>query len=97
MYREYAYPPIAQLVEQLPFKETVVGSIPTGRTGKLKRQKSKFKRNEKTERLFHFDFCTLHFFWAGGGIGKRTSLRSWRSYELGSSSLPLPINMKIRF
>ena len=26
------YPPIAQLVEQLPFKEMVVGSTPTGRT-----------------------------------------------------------------
>ena len=25
-------PPIAQPVEQLPFKEKVVGSIPTGRT-----------------------------------------------------------------
>ena len=25
-------PPVAQLVEQLPFKEMVVGSIPTGRT-----------------------------------------------------------------
>ena len=28
--------PIAQLVEQLPFKETVVGSNPTGRTAKTK-------------------------------------------------------------
>ena len=27
-------PPIAQLVEQLPFKQTVVGSSPTGRTSK---------------------------------------------------------------
>ena len=27
-----SFPPVAQLVEQLPFKETVVGSIPTGRT-----------------------------------------------------------------
>ena len=26
------YPPVAQSVEQLPFKERVVGSIPTGRT-----------------------------------------------------------------
>ena len=26
------YPPIAQLVEQLPFKEKVPGSIPGGRT-----------------------------------------------------------------
>lgn len=26
------YPPVAQSVEQLPFKEMVVGSIPTGRT-----------------------------------------------------------------
>lgn len=26
------YPPVAQLVEHLPFKELVVGSIPTGRT-----------------------------------------------------------------
>lgn len=25
-------PPVAQSVEQLPFKERVVGSIPTGRT-----------------------------------------------------------------
>ena len=30
------YPPLAQLVEQLPFKETVVGSNPTGRTTKNK-------------------------------------------------------------
>ena len=28
----YIYAPVAQLVEQLPFKEMVVGSIPTGRT-----------------------------------------------------------------
>ena len=28
------YPPVAQLVEQLPLKEMVVGSIPTGRTRK---------------------------------------------------------------
>jgi hypothetical protein len=28
--------PVAQLVEQLPLKETVVGSTPTGRTSKLK-------------------------------------------------------------
>ena len=27
-----SYPPVAQLVEHLPFKELVVGSIPTGRT-----------------------------------------------------------------
>ena len=26
------YAPIAQLVEQIPFKDKVVGSIPTGRT-----------------------------------------------------------------
>ena len=26
------YPPIAQLVEQIPLKDKVVGSIPTGRT-----------------------------------------------------------------
>ncbi len=26
------YPPVAQLVEQLPFKEMVAGSIPAGRT-----------------------------------------------------------------
>ena len=26
------YAPLAQLVEQLPFKETVAGSIPAGRT-----------------------------------------------------------------
>lgn len=30
-----SYPPVAQLVEQLPFKETVVGSSPTGGTDKL--------------------------------------------------------------
>ncbi len=29
---EDSYAPVAQLVEQLPFKEMVVGSIPTGRT-----------------------------------------------------------------
>ncbi len=29
---EVIYPPVAQSVEQLPFKEMVVGSIPTGRT-----------------------------------------------------------------
>ena len=28
----YIYPPVAQLVEQLPFKERVAGSIPAGRT-----------------------------------------------------------------
>lgn len=28
----YLFAPIAQLVEQLPFKEKVVGSNPTGRT-----------------------------------------------------------------
>ena len=28
-------PPIAQLVEQIPLKDKVVGSIPTGRTGNL--------------------------------------------------------------
>ena len=28
----YLYPLVAQLVEQLPFKEMVVGSIPTERT-----------------------------------------------------------------
>jgi hypothetical protein len=26
------YAPVAQLVEQIPFKDKVVGSIPTGRT-----------------------------------------------------------------
>jgi len=30
--RFYRYPPIAQLVEQVPLKDKVVGSIPTGRT-----------------------------------------------------------------
>ena len=29
------YAPIAQLVEQLPFKEWVVGSTPTGRTDRF--------------------------------------------------------------
>ena len=29
---EVFYAPIAQLVEQVPFKDKVVGSIPTGRT-----------------------------------------------------------------
>ncbi len=28
----YKYPPVAQLVEQQPFKLTVAGSIPAGRT-----------------------------------------------------------------
>jgi hypothetical protein len=33
--RLIVYPPIAQLVEQIPLKDKVVGSIPTGRTRKL--------------------------------------------------------------
>ena len=42
--RSSKYPPIAQLVEQLPLKETVVGSSPTGRT--------RMKKRDDT-RLFH--------------------------------------------
>jgi len=30
--KAHIHPPIAQLVEQLPFKEKVLGSIPSGRT-----------------------------------------------------------------
>ena len=30
--KKVTYPPIAQLVEQIPLKDKVVGSIPTGRT-----------------------------------------------------------------
>ena len=36
------YAPIAQLVEQLPFKETVVGSNPTGRTETKRLQRGVF-------------------------------------------------------
>ena len=32
MYENHSIPPLAQSVEQLPFKEWVVGSNPTGRT-----------------------------------------------------------------
>ena len=40
--------PIAQLVEQLPLKETVVGSNPTGRT----------KTKSQLERVGIFGFCS---------------------------------------
>lgn len=30
--RQETHPPVAQLVEQLPFKQTVEGSSPSGRT-----------------------------------------------------------------
>lgn len=36
--RFFSLPPVAQLVEQLPFKETVLGSSPSGRTAKNKPQ-----------------------------------------------------------
>ena len=36
LYSLLFYAPIAQSVEQLPFKQMVVGSIPTGRTAKTK-------------------------------------------------------------
>ena len=36
-------PPVAQSVEQLPFKQMVVGSIPTGRTAKFYSGKSMAK------------------------------------------------------
>jgi hypothetical protein len=32
LHTVFTHAPVAQLVEQLPFKEMVVGSIPTGRT-----------------------------------------------------------------
>jgi hypothetical protein len=38
MFR-FSSPPIAQLVEQLPFKEKVPGPIPGGRTGQIKQLK----------------------------------------------------------
>ena len=44
---DYAYPPIAQLVEQIPLKDKVVGSNPTGRTEIDKR--SKIKNDKKQE------------------------------------------------
>ena len=36
------HPPIAQLVEQVPFKHLVVGSIPTGRTREKNPDRSGF-------------------------------------------------------
>lgn len=36
------YPPVAQLVEQLPFKEMVAGSIPAGRTNRKSPEKGLF-------------------------------------------------------
>ncbi len=38
------YPPLAQLVELLPLKEKVVGSIPTGRTSGSKSRENQFSR-----------------------------------------------------
>ncbi len=34
----HTHPPVAQSVEQLPFKETVAGSIPAGRTNRLQKK-----------------------------------------------------------
>ncbi len=35
VWNDIMHPPVAQSVEQLPFKEMVVGSIPTGRTEQI--------------------------------------------------------------
>ena len=44
------YPPIAQPVEQLPFKEKVLGSIPSGRTRKKQCLRTVFSYESETER-----------------------------------------------
>ena len=38
-YIFYINPPVAQLVEQIPFKDKVLGSIPSGRTNFFKNGK----------------------------------------------------------
>ncbi len=44
------YPPIAQPVEQLPFKEKVLGSIPSGRTREKQCLRTVFSYESETER-----------------------------------------------
>jgi hypothetical protein len=43
------YPPIAQSVEQLPFKQMVVGSIPTGRTNFTAANRRRKRRRRRRE------------------------------------------------
>ncbi len=50
--QEINHAPVAQLVEQLPFKEKVVGSFPTGRTQKEKDAQASFSFGCGAQRCF---------------------------------------------
>jgi hypothetical protein len=59
--KEYAdfkiYPPVAQLVEQLPLKQTVAGSNPAGRTREAQyaRERALLRVRAGFERLFYVE------------------------------------------